>query len=513
LKRPPRLADARQIVSDRLAHREHNFLRIVERSIYGNPRSPYLALLRLAGCEYGDLERMVEQDGLGRALKTLRGSGVYVTYEEFRGRSPIVRGQTTIAVSPEDFNNPYARRDFQMTTGGSTGRAMSVHQDLDYIAATGVLKMLMLDAWGVVDLKAVHWQHILPGAGLRFVLQRASFGARPAAWYSQHGWFDSRTWLKYDLATLYTILWLNLLGFRVPIPTITQRKDAIVIARHVRRLLDAEGRCLTYSGISAALRVALAAAEHGIDLTGTTMRVGGEPITRAKVATIESVGARVLPTYGAIETGPIGIGCSRPREADHVHLVADTTALITHPHLLESGDMVQAFNVTSLLDASPKVMINYQIDDHGAVEQRRCGCPLHDAGYTTSLHTIRSYSKLLSEGVTFSGLDIQAILEETLPARCGGSVLDYQLVGEEDANGISRLQLLISPRVTIADEQEPIQAFLGALRAWSARGDATGNVWQQAGTLTVVRREPFVTARGKQPVVYRLSQADLAVNA
>ena len=83
----------------------------------------------------------------------------------------------------------------------------------------------------------------------------------------------------------------------------------------------------------------------------------------------------------------------------------------------------------------------------------------------------------------------------------------------EDANGISRLQLLISPRVTIADDQEPIQAFLGALRAWSARGDATGNVWQQAGTLTVVRREPFVTARGKQPVVYRRSQADLAVNA
>jgi hypothetical protein len=51
------------------------------------------------------------------------------------------------------------------------------------------------------------------------------------------------------------------------------------------------------------------------------------------------------------------------------------------------------------------------------------------------------------------------------------------------------------------------------LRAWSARGDATGNVWQQAGTLTVVRREPFVTTRGKQPVVYRRSQADLAVNA
>ena len=111
--------------------------------------------------------------------------------------------------------------------------------------------------------------------------------------------------------------------------------------------------------------------------------------------------------------------------------------------------------------------------------------------------------------MTFSGLDIQAILEETLPGRFGGTVLDYQLIEEDDDRGISRMQLLISPRVTIADERGPIDMFLGALRAFSSRGDATGNVWQQAGTLTVVRREPFVTARGKQPVVIRRRAAEL----
>src|SRR6266436_3821859 len=96
LKHPLTLADARRIVAERLAHREENFLRIVERSIFGNPASPYLALLRLAGCEYGDLARIVKRDGLDRALKTLRENGVYVSYEEFRGRTPIIRGATTI---------------------------------------------------------------------------------------------------------------------------------------------------------------------------------------------------------------------------------------------------------------------------------------------------------------------------------------------------------------------------------------------------------------------------------
>ena len=511
LKRPLTLEVARTIAADRLACREANFLRIIEKSVYAYPASPYRALLRLAGCELGDLEPLVERDGVDQALKTLREAGVYVTYDEFRGRLPIVRGGTTIDVTSEDFDNPAARRDFQMTTGGSTGREMSVHQDLDYIAATFVPKLLMLDAWGVADLPAIHWQHILPGAGLRFVLQRASGGLAPEAWYSQQGWFDVKSWLKYDLATIYSLLWLNLLGCRVPIPAITKRSDAIVVARHVRRVLDERGRCLTYSGISAAVRIALAAAEAGLDLTGTTMRVGGEPITPAKLATVNAVGARVIPTYGAVETGPIGIGCPHARAADHMHLAADSTALITSPHRLESGQVVQAFNVTSLVDASPKVLLNYQIDDHGQVEDRRCGCPLHASGYTTSLHTVRSYSKLLSEGVTFASGDIQRILEEVLPARFGGTVLDYQLSEEEDRHGISRLQLVISPRVAIADEQEPIRVLLASLQESSARGDVTGNVWRQAGTLVVVRREPMVTTRGKQPVVHRRRAGGVAV--
>jgi hypothetical protein len=498
LAHPLTLDDARRIVSDRLAHREANFLRIAEQAVYGNPRSPYLALLRLAGCELGDLRQLVFSDGLDAALQAIREAGVYVTFEEFKGRKAIVRGGTTIEVAPRDFDNPAARRDVSFTTGGSTGLATDVHHDLDYIAATAPVYMVMFDAWGVLDAPALHWVDILPGAGLRFMLQRACFSRQAEPWYSRNGWFDSRSWLKYDVAMLYNLFWMRAFGLRVPVPRIVRINEAEVIARRIRSVLDQHGKCLVYANVSAGLRIAVAAETSGLDLTGTTLRIGGEPITEAKVAPMRRAGARVLPIYGAIETGAIGVACARPAEVDHVHLASDSTALITYPVVVDStGETVDAFNLTSLVDASPKVMINYQIDDHGVVEQRACGCPLHACGYTTSLHTIRSYSKVLGEGVTLIGADIQRVLHNVLPSRFGGSPLDYQLLEAEDAQGLTRLYLVISPRIEIADEQAVLQTLLQALRASNPRSDAAGSIWQNSGTFQIKRQEPAVTARGK----------------
>jgi len=181
LARPLTIEGARAIVAARFAHRESNFLRIVERSIYKHPASPYLKLLRHAGCELGDLKTLVATRGLDGALDALRDAGVYVTFEEFKGRTPIVRGNLSIVASARDFDNPYARRDVTMTTGGTSGVATAVNHDLDHIASTAAVAMLMFDAWQVLDSPAVFWHHILPGPGVRFVLQRAHHGNPPAA--------------------------------------------------------------------------------------------------------------------------------------------------------------------------------------------------------------------------------------------------------------------------------------------------------------------------------------------
>ena len=92
LRRPLTVNEARAAVAARLAHREASFLDVVGRRVFERPASPYRALLERAGCEQGDLARLVRQDGVEGALRTLYRAGVYLTVDEFKGRRPIVRG-------------------------------------------------------------------------------------------------------------------------------------------------------------------------------------------------------------------------------------------------------------------------------------------------------------------------------------------------------------------------------------------------------------------------------------
>jgi hypothetical protein len=372
-----------------------------------------------------------------------------------------------------------------------------VHQDLDYIGAAAPPHLLMLDAFGVADCPTVHWSHILPGAGMRFMLTRARLGLHPEFWGSAHGWFDSKSWLKYDAATLYMLFWLRLLGARVGLPRIVRLDEARIIVERIRDVLARFGRCLVYSNVSCALRIAVAAEQAGVDFSRVSIRVGGEPLTAAKAARIRRSGARIIPTYGAIETGSIGMACSRPVEVDEVHFAADLFALVTHPHEIPGSGTVEALNLTSIVPSSSKVMVNYQIDDYGIVRERNCGCPLHAAGYTRLLHSIRSYSKMLGEGVTLFGADLARIVEDVLPGRFGGSALDYQMAEAEDVNGLTRLHVRVHPRLGAVDEPAVVETVLRALRESSPRGDSGGGVWQQAGTLRVVRTAPVATGRGK----------------
>ena len=114
-------ARGREFIRRQLQCRDSNFLTLVKRAVYENERSPYLALLRMAGCEYGDLERMVRTDGIESTMGRLCDAGVYVTVEEFKGRVPIVRGGKTVACSVTDFNNPFLTRSIATSSSGSRG--------------------------------------------------------------------------------------------------------------------------------------------------------------------------------------------------------------------------------------------------------------------------------------------------------------------------------------------------------------------------------------------------------
>jgi len=501
------LDDAKRIVREGMEHREENFLRMVDRSVYGYPNSPYLPLLKMAGCELGDLRARVQQKGLEGALRDLRAAGVYITFEEFKGRQPIIRNGLTIPVMARDFDNPSMQRVFTLETGGSSGAAMNVGVDLDFVLDRSPHELLSLLAHDCLDAPSIRWNGILPAGTLRNIMRQIPFGHVPTRWFSPVGLRDSRHWLKYAAATYYIIFWLRLLGVRVPFPEYVGVEKSELVARAMGALLATHPSCLIHCSVSRALRVSLAAQKLGIDLAGANFSISSEPATLAKAKGILQSGGRCLPNYGTVETNRIATGCATPNAIDDMHVFKDAFVLFDHPYPIPGfGITVPAFNLTNLIPTAPKVMLNVQMDDYGVVEERSCGCELANFGYTTHLREIRSYTKLTGEGVTLIGNEILSVLENVLPTRFGGSPLDYQLVEEEDAQGFTRLCLVISPRVAIADEHQVIDVMLQALSHSSPMADAASTIWQQTHTLQIKRMEPQRTARGKLLPLYLLQR-------
>ncbi len=493
------LEEAREIVRQRMADREKNFLRLVERGIFGYRRSPYLSLLKLAGCEMGDIRNMVGSKGLEETLRTLREAGVYITFEEFKGREAIVRQGRAIHVQPQDFDNPYLSRFYQAESGGTTGAGTRVDIDLDHIADTAINLMLAYAAHGVLEMPKAIWYGTLPdGTGFLNILCFARLGFIPQQWFSPMTNRDLRPFLKYRLANKTIIFAARLCGAPIPHPRPVSLDQAAIVARWAAEAVKTHGACLIRTHFSKALRVCVAAREEGLDLTGTTFLGGGEPPTPAKMREISRSGARCVPHYVFTEAGIIGTGCVRPIEANDLHFFKDSTALIQHPRQVPGSEItVNAFYFTTLRPSAPKLMLNVESDDYGVMETRSCGCPLESYGFTEHLRDIHSFRKLTSEGVTLVGSDMIRILEEVLPAKFGGSPLDYQLAEEEDEQGFTRLNLLISPKVQISDDTAVIATVLEALGRSSVAADLARAHWSRAKTLRVKRMEPIWTARGK----------------
>jgi hypothetical protein len=501
LSHPITLDEARARIERRMAERDLNFLRLIERGIFGYRKSPYLPLLKFAGCEMGDIKTMVRTDGLEKTLHRLRDAGVYIGFEEFKGRQPVVRGGQVIPTHPHSFDNPFLSSAYKTESSGTTGAQTRVETDLEHLAAQSTHLMLARQAHGVLDVPTALWRGILPdGSGINNLLRAAHLGKYPQKWFSPLVAANLKPALKYkyNLATYTTVILGRLLGKPMPWPEMVGIEDALVVARWASQTLKDDGRCLILAPVSRALRVCIAAREAGLDLSGATFMIAGEPPTPAKVKGIESTGARFFPTYGLAEAGRIGMGCARPIDCNDLHLLKDAFAIIQKPRQVAGSEiLVEAFNITSLLLTAPKLMLNVEIDDYGILESRSCGCPLETLGFSEHLREIRSFSKLTGEGVTLVGSEMVRILEEVLPARFGGSPLDYQLLEEEDSQGFTRLSLLVNPSLAIADEQAVIDAVLQAMEKSSVGADSASAIWKQANTLRVKRQKPVWTARGK----------------
>ena len=493
------LTEVEAITRQRMAEREANFLRLVERGIFGYSKSPYRPLLESAGCELGDIRNMVQTRGLETTLHELRDSGVYITFEEYKGRKPLVRHGKVFSIQPRQFDNPFMSRHYHTITGGSTGAGSRVELDLDHLAADATHLGLVYHIHGALNTPMAVWFGSLPDCtGLASILMRSRVGSIPLKWFSPVSDQELKPALKYRLANQGTIIAGRLFGTPIPWPEPIGPDQAAVIARWLSKTVAEHGAGLLVTHVSLAMRVCIAAMDEGLDLSNVTMMGGGEPPSPAKFRVIQSSGARWVPLYFFTETGAVGLGCANPVDENDLHFLRDALALIQCPRQVPGSDItVEAFNFTTLLPTAPKLLLNVESDDYGIIEKRSCGCPFESYGFSEHIRAVRSFRKLTGEGVTLVGSEMLHILEEVLPSRFGGSPLDYQLLEEEDQQGFTRLSLLVSPKIQIDDETQVLETVLEALKRSSVAAHLAGELWKKAETIRIRRHEPILTAGGK----------------
>jgi hypothetical protein len=487
---------ARAVLDRRLARREDDFLSLAQRAIYGSSRSPYRRLLALAGCEYGDLVRLVRQRGLEEALRALLRQGVYLTIDELKGRRPLVRSGVSIEMSSEDLQNPLVRADLLRYRSGSRGGQSPVPIGLEALRERSVNLCLGYHARSGLGWRHGYWE-VPGGASMVHVLECHPFQGPPDRWFSQLDPATPGLHPRYRWSVRLT-RWAGwLAGAGLPSPRYVSLDDPFPI---VEWMLDTIRRgqtphLKTYA--SSAARLCQAAHARGVDLTGVQFTVTGEPVTEARLAAIRETGATATPRCGTSEAGLIGSGCLSPAVCDELHLFHDLNAVI-QPGPEAAGALTpRTLLVTSLRPAARLVLLNASLGDEAVLGSRGCGCPMEELGWTTHVHSLRSWEKLTAAGMSFLDVDVVRVLEQVLPRRFGGGPTDYQLVEDVAGDGRPRLRLLVDPAIGPVDAERVASEFLAAIGPGSGVARLMGLLWREAGLLEVERRTPCRTPAGK----------------
>ena len=497
LRQPLTPDQCREKILQQLANREESFLQILQRGIYAQPQSPYRKLLENARIACEDVVQLVRQKGLPSALETIHNAGVYVTLDEFKCRQPIRRGRLELSVKPSDFDNPLLARHYEARTGATRGAGTRLIIDFDLLAHEAAYVQHFLKSFDLTHRPIVSWRPVpLATSGMKLLLRYAKLGKPVAKWFAQNRLeFTAADW-KYFAFTHYTLAASRLCATPMPYPEFTPTTDSACVAQWLAAAKAAGAPAVLDTNASSGVRVCQAAQEHGLDIAGTFLRLGGEPYTPAKAQIVSAAGCRAACHYSISEIGIVAMACGDPADLDDVHLLEDKVAAIQRPQTVDrSGAKVQALVYTTLLPSCPKLMLNVESGDYAISERQACGCPFGALGMTQHLRQIRSYEKLCSEGITFLGTELLRLVEEVLPACFGGDFTDYQLV-ETEEHGLPQVCILVSPRRGSIDETQLLTTVLQLLRSYPG-GQIMAQQWQEAQTLRVLRREPYATGSAK----------------
>jgi hypothetical protein len=501
LSEPVTIEQAEKKLGALLHGRAEKFLELARTRIYARPGSPYLKLLKFAGCEYADMETHVRRHGLEATLEELASQGVYLTADESKGKKEVVRGTQSFRVSPGDLENLHSSPGFVIESSGTSNQPLRTATSLEQLADWMLIHCIFFAAHDLFSYSHAAYEAILPsGGGVRIVLSNAKLGIRTARWFAREiphntvlgGWY-------HYLITHLIVVAGRRFGSGLPRPEFLRAEDVDRIVSWVAEERKRGKLCCITTAASNAVRIARVAWETGASLEGTKFVASGEPLTVSKRDLIERAGATAIPMYGSEDIwAMIGYGCANPVYPDELHVNQQALALVEHPTPLSyDGVAIRPLLYTSLHPLSPRFFLNVASGDYATLVKRDCGCALERIGLTTHIHRVRSYEKFTSEGMNYFYGDLFELVEKTLPSEFGGGPGDYQLVEEEDDNRQTRLTLLVHPRAGNLDEERLIARLKETLAQGTKGSRFVAGVWQRAGTFRVRRQAPYSSPRGK----------------
>ncbi len=512
LKKTIEPGQARAIIQQRIEQREDDFIELAKKSIYDQPESPYLGLLKHAGCEYGDLESLVHKEGLEGALHTLFRQGVYLTAKEFRGDCETIRGNSRIVLTPQKLQNPFAKRHIPIRSSGSRSHGTQIVRDLEFVLDNTFYLAVYLSARqriaqahitkknGTIkgNLTELATWFVPGGVVLSNLIKFTCVGSPPSRWFTQLDTKARELSFRYRLSSRVLELGGLLARISIPNPEYVSLENPLPIVQWMKNCL-LEGRTPhLFTFTSSAVNLAQCARDANIDLQGAQLTLTGEPITQARLESIKQSNIDAFPQMGCVEVGTVGCGCLVPETPDDMHLLTDLHAVIQPGEFNDSPDLrPHALLFSCLRLSSPLILLNVSIGDQALLKNRSCECPLGSLGLDTHIQKVRSFEKLTSGGMAFLDTEIIHVIEDDLPKMFGGGPTDYQLLEDEREDGKPQLRLVIHPRVGPLDVDKVKETFLQKIISGSGAEKLTSLVWRNTDIVTVERGAPQTTSTGK----------------
>jgi hypothetical protein len=191
------------------------------------------------------------------------------------------------------------------------------------------------------------------------LLPYAALGLAPVAWFSQVDPASPALDQRYAWSARLLRWTARGAGRRLPAPRYAPLDQPLALAACIQERLQAGQvpHLLTFP--SSAVELCRAASEAGLDLRGTQLSIGGEPITAARLAPLEAAGMTALPHYGCMEAGLMSEGCLAPIAPDDVHLFDDLHAVIQPGPEVSAGAVpARALLISSLRLSAPLLLLN-----------------------------------------------------------------------------------------------------------------------------------------------------------